>query len=202
MNISIIGDGNVGGTLGKRFADIGHQVTFGVREPNKKPGSERITFLSISEAIQNNSIIFLCVPWKATTDLLKGAESLSGKVIVDCTNPVGPGFQLEIGHTTSGAESLAELAPSATLVKAFNTTGFENMQNPQYPSGKAMMLICSDDQTAGQQIAALASDIGFEGVYTGPLYHARYLEALAMLWIDMAIKQKRGRNFAFAILDR
>lgn len=202
MNITIIGDGNVGGTLGRRFADTGHQVTFGVREPKTKSNSGRIRYQSIADAISNNSIIFLCVPWKATASLLNEAGDLSGKIIVDCTNPIGPGFQLEKAHYTSGAESLAELSPSATFVKAFNSTGFENMQNPSYPNGKAMMLTCSDNPDAGQQIAALASDIGFEGIYTGPLYHARYIEPLAMLWIDMAIKQKRGRNFAFAMLSK
>ncbi|MEL6823143.1 MAG: NADPH-dependent F420 reductase [Calditrichota bacterium] len=202
MNISIIGDGNVGGTLGKRFMDAGHQITFGVREPETKPDNEQLRYSSVTEAIKSNSIIFLCIPWKATVDMLKEIDDASGKIFVDCTNPIGPGFQLEKGHTTSGAENLAELMPTATLVKAFNSTGFENMINPQFPDGKTMMLTCSDNPEAGEQVAQLASDIGFEGVYTGPLYHARYIEPLAMLWIDMAIKQKRGRNFAFAMLNR
>jgi len=202
MNISIIGDGNVGGTLGKRFADAGHQVTLGVRNPDGKSGSEGIVYHTVAEAMKINQIVFLCTPWMVTSDLLEDAENLAGKIIVDCTNPIAPGFHLAKGHTTSGVESLAAVVPSAILVKAFNSTGFENMQDPGYPDGKAMMLTCSDNAEAGQQIAELASDIGFNGVYTGPLYHARFIEPMAMLWIDMAIKQKRGRNFAFALLER
>ena len=76
------------------------------------------------------------------------------------------------------------------------------MADPRYGSEKVTMFICGDDADATSTVAGLAGDAGFDPCITGPLYHARYLEPMAMLWIDMAIKQGQGRNFAFKILRR
>ena len=64
------------------------------------------------------------------------------------------------------------------------------------------MFICGNDQEANQTIAALAEQLGFASMVTGPLYHARYLEPMAMLWVDMAHAQGRGPDFAYCLLER
>ena len=51
-------------------------------------------------------------------------------------------------------------------------------------------------------MAQLAKDVGFEPCITGPLYHARYFEPMAMLWVDMAYLQGRGPDFAYKIVSR
>jgi hypothetical protein len=88
------------------------------------------------------------------------------------------------------------------VVKAFNTTGAENMADTRYPDGAPMMPVCADDADARQRVMALATLIGFDAVDLGPLMAARYLEPFAMTWIHLAIKQGHGRNFAFAMLRR
>ena len=123
-------------------------------------------------------------------------------ILVDATNPVAPGLQLAVGHSSSGAEQLAGWLTDVSVVKAFNTVGFENLGNPQFGDERASMFICGDDKKANEVVAKLAEDLGFEAVITGPLKHARYLEPLAMLWIDMAIRQGRGRDMAFRLLQR
>lgn len=109
-------------------------------------------------------------------------------------------MELALGFNTSGAETVANLAKGASVMKAFNTTGFNNMQNPVYAGKPATMLFCTDDPAAQKIGERLIRDVGFDPVYAGPLKQARYLEPLAMLWISMSIKQ--GREFAFSIVRR
>jgi len=88
------------------------------------------------------------------------------------------------------------------VVKAFNTTGSGNMTDPHYESQAVTMFICGDDPDARQTVAKLAKEVGLEPCITGPLYHARYFEPMAMLWVDMAYLQGRGPDFAYKIINR
>lgn len=88
------------------------------------------------------------------------------------------------------------------MVKAFNTTGAENMEDAHYAKGSPFMPVCGDDAEARARVIALATLIGFDAVNCGDLSVARYLEPFAMTWIHMAIKLGLGRRFAFARLQR
>jgi hypothetical protein len=94
------------------------------------------------------------------------------------------------------------LASGARVVKAFNTTGANNMADSSYGGGKLMMPVAGDDAEAKRIVMSLASELGFESIDTGPLTMSRYLEPMAMVWIKLAIAQKMGRNFGFALLRR
>lgn len=209
MNIAVIGTGNVGGALGTGWAQKGHRVTFGSRDPNSAkiqdllqsagPNAQAAT---VSEAVAGAAVVVLATPWPATEPVIRSAGSLAGKVVVDATNPLGPGLQLTVGTTSSGAEQVAQWAEGAPVVKAFNTTGFENMANPIYDGEPIAMFICGDDAEAKATVTRLAEDLGFEVADTGALAMARNLEPLALVWINLAIVQKWGRNFAFKIVKR
>jgi len=211
MQIGIIGAGNVGGTLGRAWAQKGHEVMFGVRQP--KTGKVQ-TLLeqagggakagTVAEAAAFGSVVTLATPWPATREALRTAGDLAGKVLLDCTNPLKADFSgLEVGHTTSGAEQVALWAKGARVVKIFNSTGFENMANPKYGKGAAVTMFFAGDDAAAKGIAAqLAREIGFEPVDAGPLGNARLLEPLAMLWIHLAFAQKQGTGIAFKLLRR
>jgi predicted dinucleotide-binding enzyme len=126
---------------------------------------------------------------------------LTGKVLIDCTNPIGPNFTSAVGPTTSGAETVARWAEGARVVKAFNTTGFNVMEQPGFGAEAASMFICGDDAAAKSDVTALAEQLGFEVVDCGPLANARLLENLALLWISLA-RQGLGRDIAFKLLRR
>lgn len=208
MSISIIGAGNVGMALGKAFSQRGETVVYGVPEPAKYADavaalgdSARVT--TPAEAIAASDTVILAVPHAALSAIAQSVPDWQGKVLIDATNPLAPGLSgLSVGTTTSGAEELAKLARGARVVKAFNTTGAENLADSRYPQGAPMMPVCGDDAEARQRAMALATLIGFDAVDMGPLMSARYLEPFAMTWIHLAIKQGLGRRFAFAMLRR
>jgi predicted dinucleotide-binding enzyme len=138
----------------------------------------------------------------AAKDVLSNLN-LSNKMLLDCCNPFKPDLSgLEVGTTTSGGEMVAEWARGAKVVKIFNTTGSNNMENPVYAGAAIPMFYCGDDAGAKKTAAQLASDTGFEPIDAGPLANARLLEPYAMLWVWLAIKGGMGREFAFQLLKR
>jgi NADPH-dependent F420 reductase len=214
MKIAVIGAGNVGGALGKRWAKAGHEVTFGARDPNDaklvalvRESGPSAKAATVPEAVRQAAVVILSVPWDNAREAVAAVGDLQGRILIDATNPVpltpeGLRQGLVIGHTTSGGEEIARWAPGARVVKAFNTTGWQNMADPLYGSQGLSMLLCGDDAEAKKAAADLARQLGFEPVDVGPLRSARYLEALAMLWIDMAILQGFGTNFGFRVVKR
>jgi NADPH-dependent F420 reductase len=211
MKIGIIGAGNVGGTLGKRWAAVGHQVKFGVRNPQDpkvssllKSCGDRVSAGQPAEAAGFAEVVVLTTPFEGAKSALESAGDLRGKILVDCTNPLGADFMagLTIGHNTSAAEEIAKWAKGAKVVKAFNTTGAGNMANPMYGPDKTVMFVAGDDAAAKQMVMGLSNELGFETMDAGPLRQARLLEPLAMLWISLAYAQGLGPSFAFKLLRR
>jgi len=210
MKISVIGMGNVGGTLGTRWASMNHDVVFGVREPTSpkvksllKLTENRARAASVPDAVASSDVVVLATPWGAVRDAIAVAGDLRGKVLVDCTNPIAENLTgLAVGTTTSAGEQIARWAPGARVVKAFNTTGSSNMANPRYKEGNVTMFICGDDAEAKATVSTLAEALGFDVCDSGPLRVARYLEPLAMAWIQLAYAQGLGRDIAFRLIRR
>jgi hypothetical protein len=209
MKIAVIGTGKVGSTLGTGWAAKGHQVIFGTRDPTKaevrallETTGSNARAAVVKEAVAAADIVVLATPWAATQQIVEAGPGWSGKIVVDCTNPIVPGLQLALGTTTSGGEQVAAWAAGARVVKAFNTTGAENMADPIYDSQPITMFICGDDSEAKAAVSQLAKDLGFEVADVGPLMAARFLEPLAIVWIRLASVQGWGRNMAFKIVKR
>src|SRR5437773_4684273 len=172
MKISILGAGNVGGTLGSGWAGKGHDVFFGVPNPNDAKTQALLTTIgskaragTVAEAAAAGDVIVLATPWPVTQDAIKTAGDLTDKIVVDCTNPLKEDFSgLSLGYTTSGAEQVSEWAKGAKVFKAFNTTGFSNMANPVFGGQRAVMFVCGDDDAHKPAVLNLAADIGFEAI--------------------------------------
>ncbi len=195
MNITVVGVGNVGGTLGKLWAARGHQVIFGVRDTRLLHGESipNTEFQSIPEAIASSEIVVIATPANAVEEVLRVGE-WQGKIVVDTTNRLTdtPGSQ---------AQDIARLIPGAFVVKAFNTLGANNFPNPVFNGIPASMFICGDNTAAKAKVADLIRELGFEVEDVGDLSFAPLLESLAKLWIFMA-RGGYGRDFAFKILKR
>ena len=195
MKIAVIGAGNVGTTLGHGWSQKGHEVKYGSRRPERDQ-------LSVPDAAAFGEVVVLTVPWPAAHEALRNCGNLTGKVLLDCTNPLTADLNLAIGQTTSGGEMVATWASGARVVKIFNTTGYSNMANPRYPEGAVTMIYAGDDAEAKKIAAQLAADLGFDPIDGGPLIKARLLEPLAALWIHLAVFQGLGTDFAFRLVKR
>jgi predicted dinucleotide-binding enzyme len=209
MKIAVIGTGSVGGTIGRRLAELGHSVSFGVRnvlDADAKAligtirGNARLA--SVADAAKDAEVVVLATPYAANAAAIAAAGNLSGKILIDVTNPIGPDFSLATGFTTSGAEEVAKLAPRAKVFKAMNQVGFEVMANPGFAGGKPVMFVAGNDPAGKAVVLELVSSLGFEAIDAGELAIARLLEPYAMLWIHLMARRNQGRNFAFALLRR
>jgi predicted dinucleotide-binding enzyme len=209
LKIGIIGYGNVGGTLGRRCAEIGHDVTFGVRDKTSPKVTELLNSITttasatdVDSALQLSDIIVLATPWDAVQDILKNKDSINNKIVIDCTNPLSGIDGLTIGTTSSAGEKVSMWAHGAKVVKAFNSTGSKNMDNPKYGEDRAVMFVCGEDNDAKNLTKSLVEELGFDAIDAGGIIASRWLEPLAMLWINLAYKQGMGQNIAFKLMKR
>jgi 8-hydroxy-5-deazaflavin:NADPH oxidoreductase len=210
MKIGIIGAGDIGSTLGKAWAKRGHNVVFGVRNiqsPKAKKllnsADSNLHVDEIHEAVHFGDIIVLAVPWEAAQETIRSVDDISGKIIIDPSNPIGSDLEgVVVPSSTSAAEEISKLAKGARVVKAFNAIGAKTLNNLQFGSHKADAFICGDDLAAKSEVKKLAMEIGFNVVDAGPLSNARLLENLALLWIELAFRQRMGPNIAFKLLTR
>jgi predicted dinucleotide-binding enzyme len=156
----------------------------------------------LNGAATTADVIVLAVPWSAVQTTIEALGSLTGKVLIDTTDPIRSTRELALGFDDSGGETVARLSPGARVVKAFSTTGAGNMADSRYPGGKLMMAVAGDDATAKEIVMSLVAELGFDPVDTGSLAMSRYLEPLAMLWINLAYTQQLGSDIGFALLRR
>jgi len=206
MKIGILGAGRIGGALGKLWGAGGHDIMFGVRNPQS---SEVKTLLdsigakaragAMAEVAAFGEVVLLAVPGGAAQEVIEQVDDWHGKILIDATNRMGP---LLPGSSPSAAEDIAAWAIGAKVVKAFNSTGVGNLVNPHFGSQRADAYVCGDDEAAKAIVTELAQTIGFEVVDAGPLSNAGLLESLAKLWVQLAYSQGLGPDIAFKLLRR
>lgn len=204
MKIGIIGAGNVGGALGRRWDLNGHDILYGVRDIN----SDKVQMLlkattvnagSIAEAINFGEVIVIAIPSSAIASLGQYAGILAGKIVIDTMNRFTPPPSDSVG---SVAGDLQALLPEAKVLKAFNHLGAELMLNPTFGAETLTLFLAGDDAEAKATVSSLAEEISFDVVDVGPLSNAADLEALARLWVYLARNSNMGRDFGFKILRR
>ncbi len=205
MTLAIIGSGNVGGTLAKRFADAGHHIILGVRNTAEFKGKELLTYSkhisvnTITEAVKNAEIIIISVPAQLAAEVARSLGDVSGKVIIDTMNAIS----LKPEGFTNTSDAILANCNTSEIVKCFNSTGFENILNPMYEGKGIDMFTAGSSETAKQKATQLSKEIGFENVYHfGGNDTFNLIEQFAFSWINLAILQKQGRDMAFKIIRR
>ena len=192
MNYAIIGPGNMGLGLARLLVAKGKNVVLAHKDIQvaKRLASEiggNVQGKEIASAVAGADIVILATPYDVANVALKQAGDLSGKILVDITNPITPDYMaLTIGHTTSAAEEIAKLAPQARVVKAFNTVFWQALPFDVRKGNPAVqVLLAGDDVDAKKVIASMISDLEFEPIDAGPLTNARYIEPLGELNIQL-----------------
>ncbi|MEA4908734.1 MAG: NADPH-dependent F420 reductase [Anaerolineaceae bacterium] len=209
MKISIIGSGRVGSALAHGWAAAGHEIILGSRQPDREDVQQLAGSLGAgtqaldpAEAAAAGEVVVLAVPWRAARETLSSLGNLTGKVLVDCTNPISANGGLALGLNTSAGEQVAAWAPGAHVVKAFNSIGSGVMADTDFGPERPGLFLCGDDAGARQTVSRLGADLGFEAVDCGPLGVSRYLEPLTMLWVQLAYRQGLGGDIAFKLIRR
>ena len=173
MSYAIIGFGQVGHALAKAFARKGIEVSVATtREPESfaadaaaiGPG---IIPATLAEAIKAD-VIFLAVRFESHPDVAKALPSWQGKIIVDVTNAYGvPDEELD-GQPS--AKVVGKAFAGGRLVKGFNHLVAAVLdQDPAIHGGRRVVFLTSDDETAAEEIGALADQLGFAPINLGGL---------------------------------
>jgi len=192
MNIAIIGPGNMGLGLARLLVAKGQNVALAHKDievATRLAGEigANAQGKDIASAVSDADIVILATPYDSTQTALKEAGDLTGKILVDITNPITPDYMaLTIGHTTSAAEEIAKLAPGAHVVKAFNTVFWQALPFEVRQGNPAVqVLLAGDDADAKKTVATLVTDLEFEAIDAGPLMNARYIEPVGELNIQL-----------------
>lgn len=203
MKVTVIGAGNMGSAFVKQLVRAGHQVSVTGRDAAKAaqlaadhPGALAVPARG---AAADADAIVLATAYADAAAALQALGDLSGKVVIDITNPLTPDYMgLTLGHSTSAAEEIAKAVPGAELVKGFNTVFAQvlsegaNFRNGQ----KVSVFVASDSTRAKQTATALADSLGFDVIDAGGLKNARYLEPLGGLNIYFGYGAGQGTSIA------
>jgi predicted dinucleotide-binding enzyme len=205
MKIAIIGTGNVGSALAQRLIMAKHTVLMGAKLPLSEKSIQLATkigedrFTSIAQAVKQCDTIIITTPPETVLDLIPQFGNVEGKVIIDATNSI----RTKPDPFPTAFHAIKAMTKSESVVKCFNTTGFENMLNPVYQGDGIDMFCAGNDKHAKQVAELLARDIGFASCFDfGGDDKVELLEKFAQSWINLAIIQGHGRNIAFKVLKR
>jgi predicted dinucleotide-binding enzyme len=201
MDIAFLGFGHVGANLASHLQRLGHNVTLIAHSKESK---------SLKEALQKNpslkvgneaslssaAMVFLTVPFNAVDNVLEPIkELLDGKIVIDCTNPVGPNLTHGLNNQQSGTEKIQAMLPKSHVVKAFTIYGYENFDEAvRSKQPQASMLFCGNNQEAKKTVTQLIQQLGWSPVDVGNATMALHLEHMTLLWIKM-VRVHKQENF-------
>ncbi|KFG72878.1 NADPH-dependent F420 reductase [Streptomyces mutabilis] len=198
MRIAIIGAGNVGSALAAAAVSAGHTVTVSATSAQKaaevaaQAGARGAQ--DNADAVSDAEVVVLAVPGSAVTTVARElAPALSGKVVVDATNPLNAAFtDLDI-EETAAVQSVQRALPGVPVVKAFNTVFAGRLGTPAEGSTKLDGYYAGDDADAKKVVAELLTSLGFRPIDAGGLRMARALEEMAFLNISL----NAGNNWSW-----
>jgi NADPH-dependent F420 reductase len=204
MRVAVLGTGSMGTPLATHLTAY-HDVAVGSRDPER--GRQRAMELgavhggSYEEAAADSEVVILAVPWISVGEVIPVSGDLSGKVVVDITNPYVDG-ELRVRSDSSDAEEIQLMIPDAAVVKAFNTIFAEVLQGgADFGDDSPTVLIAGDSGEAKAAVGELASGMGYDSLDVGPLTRARALEHLLAGFTAISA-DSGGDTWAMKILRR
>ncbi|GAB4450029.1 MAG: NADPH-dependent F420 reductase [Anaerolineales bacterium] len=196
MKIAIIGAGNIGGTLGKKWADAAHEVRFGVRNPtDSKYEALRSwgTVASVAEVLSSADVVLVSIPGAAVGEFARQhGAALNGKVIIDAANNPRSAVLNNFEHFQN--------LPGVSLVRAFSTLGWENFANPEMDGIQIDLFYCGA-ASARSTMDTLIAQIGLRPIYAGEVDAVNLVDAMTRLWFALAFNQGKGRRISFKMLE-
>ena len=215
MKIGIIGTGNIGGALTRRFRATGHGVAIAnsrgpaslqalARETGARPAT-------IDEVVQGAELVVVAIPMAKVASLPARlfADAPSGLIVVDTSNYYprerdGRIAEIEAGLTESG---WVQQRIGHRVVKAFNSILAQHLLENGQPAGspnRIALAIAGDDAGQKSAIARLLDDIGFDAVDAGTIAESwrqqpgtpGYLQDFGVEGVRTALQQARPERTA------
>jgi len=186
MRIAVIGKGNIGGSLGSRWLAAGYDVVYGARDGSGEgPGGAPVR--GIGDALKDADVVVLAVPGQVVADVVtEHGTALAGKTVIDAVNRIGaPEFD--------SRAIIADAAPQARYVRAFNSLGWENFANPMPGTN----LFFAADPDARATAEELINAVGLEPAFLGDATATATVDGLLPLWF--ALVQHNGGNRRVAL---
>lgn len=175
MKIGIIGAGGIGRAFAQQVSMAGYEV---IISNSRGPESLQEFVNSLGshckagtvEECAAADVVFLALRWQHMQQVTTGVRNWAGKVVIDPSNPVLPGFiPADLGNKTS-SETVAGWVPGARVVKAFNTYTPEILRaDPKEGGGSRVIFYSGNDDAAKQTVAVIIDQIGFSGIDLGKL---------------------------------
>jgi len=203
--VAVIGTGDMGDSLGPRFAELGYRVVYGSR----KPESDKVKALvertgnnasaaTQQEAAQQADIILMAVPWPAMETVAQNLGDLDGKIIIDVSMPFEQGADGYPKHLlqTSSAVMIQGWNPGSKVVKAYATMGSQVIDEPMVEGGVVTIPVASDHRDAKEKVAGIVAGMGLDPVDFGPLRMAREIEIMQLIYM-IPLVQNRPEHWEF-----
>jgi predicted dinucleotide-binding enzyme len=208
--IAVIGTGNVGMALGTELAEQGRTIVYGSRSPlglkaldlAKKTEGDAYTAYP-AEAAAAANIVVLAVPGMVVEEVVLGMGNLSGKLIIDATNPLTSdrAMHMTFGVASSNGEIVQAAAPDAFVVKAFNTVTWESMIDPDESDGPLYVPIVGNDAEAKTIVAGFVTEMGLVPFDLGPIEVAHWTEYAVVVGINNLLSERSSYDLLFRKID-
>jgi 8-hydroxy-5-deazaflavin:NADPH oxidoreductase len=170
MNVGIIGAGRLGQAMARTALRAGRPIAIAnSRGPDTLASlvstlGEGARAGTVEEAA-NAPIVVIAVPWPRVPEAVQGLH-WDGRIVIDATNDFDPS---DLNGQTS-SQVLADLVPSARVVKAANTLGAAVLgSDPHEAGGRRVIFLSGDDAEAKSEVSALFEDAGFVAIDLGGL---------------------------------
>ena len=180
MNIGIIGAGNIGGNLTRRFQELGHKVfvanSRGPESLSDLAAETGATPVTVGEAARSGDVVIVTIPMKNIPDLPRDLfAGVSDEVVVVDTGNYYP--QQRDGRIAGIEDGMIESRwvsqqLGRPVVKAFNNIYAEHLLKLGKPAGspgRIALPVAGDDERAKSIVLKLVDELGFDGVDAGGL---------------------------------
>jgi predicted dinucleotide-binding enzyme len=198
MRIGVFGSGMVGQTVGKKLAELGHDVKLGTREAGKLAEwlgqvEGKASVGSYAETAAHGEILINATAGTSSLAALElaGADNLGAKILIDIANPLdfsqGMPPSLTVVNTDSLGEQIQRAYPSLRVVKTLNTMNAYLMVDPrQLADGDHDIFVSGNDAAAKAEVSELLREFGWSRIIDlGDITTARGTEMILPLWVRL-----------------
>jgi 8-hydroxy-5-deazaflavin:NADPH oxidoreductase len=202
--VAIVGTGDVANSIGPKLAAGGYAIVYGSRDPNRESVVDLVELTGSGayattqrEAAAAADIIVLAVPWQAMQQVVANLGDVSGKALVDVSDPntIASDGYMESSVETSASELIQGWQPDAYVVKMAIPSSYL-IDEPTFLGPPPTVMLASDHRASKEAVGEIVAELGLDPWDAGPLRMARAIEAFRLLfWVPLLQGRDEGIEF-------